>query len=383
MSQALAALALSFFSLAFLSALRSRWIARRSGGYARQMRWHHWLGLLCLLLVCAHVGLELAASFPLYLSSLFDIRDPALLSGWGALLSLIYGIWRASQQGASYSVWYRRHLAFILSFFLAGLHSFLFVRDGAPAWLQAWVYLALASSAGLLLIIFGSKIKNPSMARLAVERVTELSPQVFELLLQGSSPSTASRYRAGQIVFLQFQSPGFSHAWHPFSVASCRHEPHLRLLIKGLGHDTQQLAQLLPDATVRVWGPFAAFADRGDGDQMWIAGGIGLAPFWGHMHCPRSERQGRICLLHFSSEATEESLEDLCAPLDCADIEKHRLYTPRGQLPDLSLIAAHAAALHEPRYLVCGPPPFMRFVRRHLRSLGIPRGRIFTEETFR
>ena len=68
--------------------------------------------------------------------------------------------------------------------------------------------------------------------------------------------------------------------FHPFTVSGIGPGGALKLDIKALGPCTRHLQHLTPGVTLRLEGPFGDFlAAAGDGPQLWLAGGIGIAPF--------------------------------------------------------------------------------------------------------
>jgi ferredoxin-NADP reductase len=86
--------------------------------------------------------------------------------------------------------------------------------------------------------------------------------------------------------------------------------------------------------------------------------------------------------LHFVSRAEEN--------LQSHDIEGLKSTAPAltwqtiinqaGSLPKLDALDSLLKTARQPRIVICGPNPFMRMVRRHLRSRGIAARDIITEE---
>ena len=70
---------------------------------------------------------------------------------------------------------------------------------------------------------------------------------------------------------------------HPFSISSSPEAAHLRLSIKRLGDWTQDVAQIKPGKSARVWGPYGHFTRLALAQPLMplvmIGGGIGITPF--------------------------------------------------------------------------------------------------------
>jgi predicted ferric reductase len=68
---------------------------------------------------------------------------------------------------------------------------------------------------------------------------------------------------------------------HPFTIASAPDEPVVRFTVKALGDYTSRLRELIePGMPAVIGGPHGRFSHwRGTDRQVWIAGGVGVAPF--------------------------------------------------------------------------------------------------------
>ncbi|MCE9597185.1 MAG: FAD-dependent oxidoreductase, partial [Spirochaetia bacterium] len=172
--------------------------------------------------------------------------------------------------------------------------------------------------------------------------------------------------------------PGFSRAWHPFSVASCRFNPVMRLLIKSVGKDTAHLQDLHAGDEMRIHGPFVEFHVRHEQDQVWIAGGVGVAPFLGMVRCLDFRGSGEIRLIQYEG-AEEPALESELREFQARhpQFRSQTIVTSKADFHELGGLLAN---LNNPVFLVCGPPSFMRAVRKSLVKLGIQSSHIHTEE---
>lgn len=346
--------------------LAARWpaLARMLGGFSRQHRLHHWFGLLTGALVLLHAAMELVKDPDLALY----FEDPFLLLGWVAFLLLLAVLGLSFLKRIHHRWWILFHWLSLLAFLAALLHGQAFLQP--DPWHQ-WIFLlGVALALGALLLIGLFRWKSHDWTVIGVESAGD---GLFELALRPSRPG-ASTFRAGSLVYVRF-GMHFSHNWHPFSVASCRLSPEIHLLVKNAGLDTSHLADLEAGQVVRVQGPFHEFPDNAD--QVWIAAGAGIAPFLGMARCFDHHRSSRAHLIFFESRpepALESELHRLSSLHPEFEWEAHY-----GSTADLS--ALQGVGPEDGReILICGSPPFMGKIRKHLLQRGVRSSKIHTEE---
>jgi predicted ferric reductase len=82
---------------------------------------------------------------------------------------------------------------------------------------------------------------------------------------------------------VSFDADAVNKEPHPFSISSSPEAAHLRLSIKRLGDWTQDVAQIKPGKSARVWGPYGHFTKLALAQPLMplvmIGGGIGITPF--------------------------------------------------------------------------------------------------------
>ncbi|MFO1472118.1 MAG: ferric reductase-like transmembrane domain-containing protein [Turneriella sp.] len=361
-----------------LLALKSRLINQRLVALAKQFRLHHLLALLAWALMLVHTALAFWRDWPDSLSLYFTLSDLPTVAGWIALLLFAVVIMSSWLPRLAWKHWYLLHLLSLPAFVAVALHALSYSRT-------RFVDFALLLSlfAILILSIFRALFDRLSAAhasRFRVQKNQPVAAGISELHLAPTGAQKNLQYPAGSIVYLRFEGQGFSRQWHPFSVASCRYEDDLRLLIKGLGADTRKIGDLHRADLVLIRGPFREFTPDFSRQQIWIAGGIGIAPFAGYAACLAHYTHGRVSLFHFiEREEQKLSLKSYAGNMPAAFTETS-VHTPAHTLPDLSAVLSAARENLGAQFIVCGPPRFMRYIRRTLKHAGVDAPNIETEE---
>ena len=355
------------FALAFFLALRAPKLARILGGLALQHRIHHYAGLASLALLFTHGSFELISDPETALLW----SDPFLVCAWAALFLLIGSVALSFSARIPHRIWMVLHWALAGAWILGFLHGNAFLQPETADQIvfTAGSILAAGSMAGALML---KAWHGPWI----VQNVKRLSSDLHEVELAPSS-GRARTFRAGTIVFAKFRAP-FSRTWHPFSVASCRFEPAVRLLIKSVGQDTDRIENLKPGDTLDLLGPFVEFLSK-NREQVWIAGGVGVAPFLGMTRCLDYTLGQSVRLFVFQTK------HEPALAAEFNDFQnRHAGFqwtgTVQAALPNFEPVLKARDELHNPEYLICGPPLFMKFARKFLESNGVAGTDIKTEE---
>lgn len=289
-------------------ATRARWLEPWFGGLDRMYRWHKQCAVVALVALIPHVLLT-GPSLP-------TTSNPAnemlvnragvvlgVLSLLGLLVLVVVSLPRAGQiLRLPYHRWLFIHRLTGLFVFAALLHGLLLYRLIGYSALLTTVYVIIGS-AGMVAYVYAELImrRRVPTGDYSIERVDRPSTGILDLLLAPVGRRIAPH--PGQFIFLRIGGDAWRE--HPFSIAGISPDGHLRLTIRSLGQDTAQMhARLTPGLSATVTGPYGMFDyTLGGVHQVWIAGGIGVAPFLGWLAALNPQTPYRIDL--FYSTPTE------------------------------------------------------------------------------
>lgn len=189
-----------------------------------------------------------------------------------------------------------------------------------------------------------------------------------EIMLDGAWPG----HKAGQFAFVTFDS---EEGAHPFSLSSAwRNDGRLAFSIKGLGDYTNTLAQTLRVGDpAKVEGPYGCFDFCSDKPgQIWVAGGIGIAPFIGQLQAlADSGKEANVDLFYSTSAPDSGFIERIQRLAEQAQVRLHVLVA--GQDGRLTPERLRQMAPHWPDcdLWFCGPTGFAQDLRKDLLARGL------------
>ena len=361
-----------------LLALKSRFINQRLIALAKQFRLHHLLALAAAVGMLIHTAMAFWRDWPDSLSLYLTLSDLPTVVGWLALALFAIVIVSSWLPRLAWKHWYLLHLLSLPAFVAAALHSLSYART-RPA--DFALLIALFTLLTLSIVrALSDRFSQAHSAKFTVQKNLPVAEGISELHLAALSELEPESFPAGSIVYLRFVGHGFSRQWHPFSVASCRFENDLRLLVKGLGADTAKMGELHKADVVLVRGPFREFTPDFSREQIWIAGGIGIAPFAGYAACLAHFATSRVTVFHWYERSAQQiKIQHYAGHITSTLLQIDQLAPPHTE-PDLTRLIELARGKDRAQFIVCGPPAFMRLVRRSLRRTGIDSAQIETEE---
>ena len=385
---------MALFALSFVLATRARWLEDYFGGLDKMYRTHHTLGLTAFSLLIAHPILLSLRFVPMQVdrSLLFLLplhRQWAVNLGIYALWGLIVLIALTLLRRMPYDTWKVLHKGMGLVLLLGAVHVFSVqpTRGYSISLAESpalWYYMLGLTGLGLASAAY-TTIWKPLVGRrlpCEVTAIQRLNEEVMEIEL---TPITSGRldFFPGQYVFVSFRDAGLSRESHPFTVCSPADQRPFRVTVKALGDFTSTLYErLTPGMMAMVDGPYGRFDYRNGGPhQIWIAGGVGVAPFlsWARhiahtgpaaaptidfYYCVHSRGDA---VYEDEFEALSAALPNLHVRLVCSVEEGHLQIDDLGTLTDKDIF-------------LCGPSRLTDDFKRRLRARGLPQRRIHFED---
>jgi predicted ferric reductase len=366
---------------------RHRFVEGVLGGLDRVYRMHHWLGAVAFALLAFHPALlawrysrvswHRAAHLWLPAGS-----DLALTAGQLALWVLCAGMVLTVFVRVRHAVlvWTQRVLG--VAFLPAAYHAMRIGGDvGNDQALRRFMFAVCA--VGLAALVFHTFLGRWTMPqhRYRLVRIRPLPGGVDELLLGPAGPPM--RFVPGQFGFLRFRHEAIGGEAHPFSIASPPGEETVRFVVKELGDYTRRLlTEVHEGAEAVIEGPYGRFSHqvvRGV-DQVWIAGGIGIAPFLSMAaSLPGSGIRADLYYCFPDEDQAPFLAELVRLEAEVPELTVHARCDRHDGLLTAEALAAHGP-LREREFLLCGPPVMMHSLRRQLRRAGVPPRRIHFEE---
>ncbi len=335
-------LAIGAMSASMILAMRLKFLEPWLGGLDKMYRLHKWLGIAGLVFSVVH---WLAKQAPFLFSSSTGVRPQreAIPEQANTLLA-IFQTMRSPAEGIGNPAFY----ALILLVVLALVKWFPYKYFFKTHRILAIVYLALVfHSLVLMKFTYWGSVLGPVMAVLMLFGTVGAFMSLFRLIGAGNRATgkiTGLSYHsgvkvvhvdaklsnnwpghmAGQFAFVTFDN---SEGAHPFTITShWSGDGKISFLVKALGDYTAQLpASLKVGGDITVEGPYGEFNfESGKKRQIWICGGIGVAPFVARMNAVAAKPDGRkIDLFHATADYDESAITALKRDVAASGVKLH------------------------------------------------------------
>jgi predicted ferric reductase len=355
-----------------------RW-ARSMGGLERMYRWHHRGGVIAYCLLLIH-PLALAAerwndSPQLAWQALAPWAQswPVWL-GWIALAMLMLGLVSTFALHLPYRLWRRLHMMLGAAVVLGLLHGQVILAQGSP--LLALIALAAP--------VLGWRLLAGDRGLAAYPyRVAQVEPRAAGLVEVTLAPqATPLSAHPGQFVMAAFRAgPGYHGCgeFHPFTLSRIDPGGTLRLGIKALGFCTACMQQIPVGTEARLQGPFGTFLPgERRGPRLWIAGGIGIAPFVAALRAGPCAYPTTL-FYFFRTQADAAFVEELQQRTASDPLLELVASASGEQSPEPAPLLQRVHELNRRHVFICGPPAMVQLFTSALGRHGLPRESIHSE----
>lgn len=288
-------IAMAYMVITMVLSSRFAFINKYCGGLDKAYVAHKWVGILAVAFSVVHwmvkesprvfIALELAppkvkSNAPSPLTEL----DQAIY-GFGnsvveiAFYAIILIVVISLLKRLPYHIFKIIHKTIPVFFIMIAIHTATIQIKGGwyfsvgSALLWVMIVLGLISAVLSLFFLIGKNNKINSkiikINRHEQQKITEITLAVQD---------DGFNYNTGQYVFLKF---GFHRGAHPFSIGSYNKDKNeITFHIKELGDFTKSLhSNIAINDNVIIEGPYGEFDFASGQKQIWVSGGIGLAPF--------------------------------------------------------------------------------------------------------
>ncbi len=190
------------------------------------------------------------------------------------------------------------------------------------------------------------------------------------------------QFRAGQFAQLNLEAADGWHR-HPFSIASGPADANVRVTIRSLGDFTSNVSALVrPGMPAVISSPHGNFDYHKGGErQVWIAGGVGVAPILSWLRDAQPGTLPERVDLYYSAEGPppySDEMRELAARHD--SLHLHLIDT--GTEPRLTterVLAEADCPARELSAFMCGPEGMVKSFQKGLAKAGVRRANIHRE----
>lgn len=374
------------------------WVEIYFDGIDRAAIWHRRVAVTGLFLLLPHItlasgqgsalgpALAVSATVGMLALVLWAILPrwqsvvPAPLRGFVLATRDLPGVRHVRALFGGYERWRALHRTtgiFVAAGFLHGvLDGTAF--NGSP--ILRWTYVAIGG-VGVGFYVYRELFARffQSLHDYQVEAVREVHLGLTEIALKPLGRGIS--FVPGQFALVYLEAKDGWHR-HPFTISSAPHVGVVRITVKALGDYTSRLQQLIePGMPAVIGGPHGRFTHRrGTDRQLWIAGGVGVAPFLSWLRGLGDELPDRVDFFYSSDGKAPFADEIHQIAARFPDLHAHILDTSiEGRITARGALAASGDNPRDLSVFMCGPQRMLRDLGQDLRRAGVPARRIHRE----
>jgi predicted ferric reductase len=270
-----------------------------------------------------------------------------------------------------YNIWKFSHKFMIIAFFFSLFHVVLIKSDISNSLLLK-IYLLFLGIIGLFVSIrqaFFYKLINKKSY--TVSFIRYLNSDIIEISMK--SDKDKINFSSGQFAFFTIKNNLIKKESHPFSISSGPGDEYLKITVKNFGDYTASLSNLKIGDTVLVDGPYGFFSYKNieNKNQIWVAGGIGITPFFSM--AKDLENEYNISLFYSAKDEKDMVYKD-----DFIDISysnknfKFNLWdTNKNGYINARIISDLSGGVKDKDIFICGPNTFMINLKDQFVSMGV------------
>lgn len=372
----------SLFSLSLLLSSRLKRLESWIGGLDQIYRIHHRLGIWGFYILLIHPLFHAFNWFPTGKFFWFYFPFHGRLSvnlGSIAFWLMIIVIVSTILKLMPYDKWKILHKFMTLVFILASLHFILSRQRLGHS--SGFALLLIPMAAGLIGILY-KQFYLAFLFKSALYTVADVSNMTENTVLITFKPEGKGLdFIPGQYAFFAFEG-NLPREQHPFTACHF-HERSLSILVKARGDFTRKLYdRATAGMRAKLEGPYGRFDYRmGGNDQIWVAGGVGVAPFlaW----CESLSNWAGKAVLYFCFH----SEDDACIAEDFHNLkvknprfDYYLFCTERKERLTIQQIIDSEGNLEKKAVFLCGPRRLTRPFVEGFSQAGVKRQNIYFED---
>lgn len=391
--QLVGAISILLLSAALVLISSLPWVEEWFDGIDRAAIWHRRMAITGLVLLAAHIPLS---SSPIHSRwggqlgaigawGMVGLALWAILPRWQSVvprplrasikrLKSVPVIREIRRVFGGYDRWRQVHRLTGLLVAAAFFHGLL---DGSPfpkSSVLRWSYVVIGGI-GLAFYVYREILARffLSLHDYEVHEVSAAGEGLVEISLRPLGRPV--NFVPGQFALVYIEAKDGWHR-HPFTIASAPSEGLIRVTVKGLGDYTSSLQDLLePGMPAVIGGPHGRFDHaKGTPDQVWIAGGVGVAPFLSWMRAIEEHPPpGRVNLYYAFTGGPAAFADELTAIGAVNETVQVHLVDSAvdGRLTSARILAESSVDSTLLSVFLCGPEAMLQDLQSGFREGGI------------